>query len=289
MAKIVVTGANGFIGKNLIVRIKASTTHDVVPITRDIGDIAEPETWQSIPASDVVIHLAAKTFVPDSWVAPSEFLATNLNGTVNALEFCRRHQSRLIYLSSYLYINPKTLPITEQMDIGASNPYMLSKKMAEDLCHFYAQYYEIPTTIFRPFNIIGVGQDEKFLIPSIIKQACENGVVHVKDTEPRRDYLHIDDLVSALLCAVDVSRKFDVFNIASGVSYSVQEVIDVVASILGESVAVVSEENRRLNEIMDTRADISKAKDLLGWQPSLTFPDALQLIVEDHRNHISVS
>ena len=285
MAKIVITGANGFIGKNLVAGIEDSITHEIFPITRDNGDIGEAKTWQAIPTSDVVVHLAARSFVPNSWIDPSEFLATNLMGTINALEFCRQHQSRLIFLSSYLYGDPESLPIDENNPVIASNPYMLSKKMAEEICYFYAQYYDIPTTIFRPFNIIGAGQDQNFLVPSIIRQACDKGIVYVKDVEPRRDYLHINDLVSALLCAIETHRKFDIFNIASGLSYSVQEVIDIVAEIIGESIDIEAEGDRRINEIMDTRADISKAKNLLGWRPSLTLKASLQLIVEEHRKH----
>ena len=287
MAKIIVTGANGFIGRKLTARIKDSTNHETIPISRDFGDITKTETWQLIPAADLVIHLAASTFVPDSWASPSKFLENNLNGTVNALDFCRLNDSRFIYLSSFLYKNPTKLPITEDMEIGADNPYMLSKKIGEDICTFYANSYDIPTIIFRPFNIIGTGQDEKFLIPSIIKQAHENGIVNVKDLEPRRDFLHIDDLVGALMRAIEIHRKLDIFNIASGASYSVKEVIGIVEEIMGDYLEIVSEEIRRPNEIMDTRANISKAIDLLGWRPSLTLHDALKLIIEDHRNQLS--
>ena len=266
MARILVTGANGFIGAHLIPRIRG-LHHDISALGRCSGDVADPLTWRAFPDAEIVIHLAGKTFVPDSWKDPVGFFRTNLHGTLCALDYCRQRSARLIFISSYLYGTPKELPISERATVEANNPYALSKKMAEEVCAFYSGHYGLDVTVLRPFNIYGPGQDGKFLIPSIIEQALRGAEIRVKDLEPKRDYLYIEDLIGAFLCAIGKPQRFGVFNIASGTSYSVSEVIELVKGLTGRNIPVHSDNDRRPQEVMDTRADITKARDILAWQP----------------------
>jgi len=267
MTKVLLSGATGFVGSRLGPKLLARPGYEVCALSSASGDVADPKTWSALPVTDVVVHLAARTFVPDSWVEPAAFLGTNLLGTVNALEFCRSHKSRLVFLSSYLYGNPHSLPIAEDFDVLVNNPYALSKKLAEETCQFYSDCYGLDITILRVFNIYGGGQDDKFLIPSIVRQVQQGAEINVKDLEPKRDFLYIDDLLDAVACAVEHPHRFEIFNIASGNSHSVREVIDCVQKITGRTVSVHSENVRRQNEIMDTRADITKARRMLGWEP----------------------
>ena len=267
MTRVMLSGATGFVGSRLGPMLVARPGYEVCAIGSADGDVAEPRTWATLASAEVVVHLAARTFVPDSWAEPAAFVRTNLNGTINALEFCRTHQSRLVFLSSYLYGNPRTLPIGEDHEVGVNNPYALSKKLAEETCRFYSECYGVGVTVLRVFNIYGAGQGDKFLIPSIVRQVLQGTEIHVKDLEPKRDFLYIDDLLEAVVCAIESAHRFEVFNIASGLSHSVREVIDIVQQVARRDVAVHSENVRRQNEIMDTRADISKARRLLGWEP----------------------
>lgn len=266
MTRILVTGATGFIGTHLAAKCR-SQQYDVIAANSESGDVTDSSTWKAFPDCQVVIHLAARTFVPDSWVDPAGFLHTNLHGTVCALEYCRQRHARLIFMSSYLYGVPEKLPIPETASLHASNPYALSKKLAEETCRFYTDHFGVAITILRPFNVYGPGQDPKFLIPSIVEQTLDGVGLTVKDLEPRRDYLYIDDLTDAVLSAIDKPQRFGVFNIASGTSHSVSEVLAVIQRVAGKNLPIRCEGVRRKQEVMDTRADITRAVEILGWRP----------------------
>lgn len=283
MTRILVSGSTGFVGSALIRRLaKRESTH-IVAINSANGDIADSQTWMSLPTTDVVVHLAAKTFVPDSWEQPAAFMRTNFTGTLHALEYCRSHNARLIFMSSYLYGNPAHLPIDEQAPVAAPNPYALSKKLAEDLCRFYAETFDVNVSIFRVFNIYGPNQGDKFLVPTIVNSVRQRSTVRVKDLAPKRDFLYVDDLIEALICAIDAPQRFEIFNIASGTSHSVSDVIDIAQRLAGHQVPVHSEEIRRPNEIMETLGDISKAKRLLKWSPRWTLEDGVAELLRDNR------
>lgn len=277
MNKILVTGATGFIGKHLVLKLR-NEGNEVIGINSTNGDIAEEATWLNLPSAEVVIHLAASTFVPASWENPETFLKTNLLGTISALNYCKRYGARMVFLSSYLYGNPDKLPISETAELRPNNPYALSKKMAEDACEFYSKYHGINITILRPFNVYGPGQTGNFLIPSIIKQIISGISIYVKDLDPKRDYIYIDDLINAIIKASKLQDRFNVFNIGTGKSYSVAELIELIQRILCKNLPIHSSNERRPEEIMDTVADISKAVNFLNWQPQWTLEEGIRSI-----------
>ncbi len=282
MPKILVTGATGFVGTHLT-KALVDLGHDVVALTSGMGNIALATTWATIPATDIVIHLAAKTYVPDSWEQPQIFMETNAYGTLRALEYCRKHKAKMIFISSYLYGNPANLPIDESSPIFTPNPYALSKKIAEDFCTFYADNYHLSTVIIRPFNIYGPGQPTSFLIPMLIKQVLTNKEIKVKDLEPKRDYIYIADLVNAIIKALQLTN-FNIINIGSGTSYSVAEIIGLIQEICGTDYQVFSSGTKRPAEIMDTVAGIIKAAEILHWQPIVSMKAGLLQIVQLEKN-----
>lgn len=275
MSRVLVTGASGFIGKHLVPRLRAEG-REVLDVRRTSGDVAEQATWQSLPPADVVVHLAAKSFVPDSWEAPGAFLRTNLLGTVAAIEFCRAHGAGLVFPSSYLYGEAVRQPIPESATLTATNPYALSKKLAEEACEFFADRWGVNITILRPFNIYGPGQSHTFLVPTIVNQLKAGKEVHVKDLEPRRDYVYVLDVVEAMAKAVACTRGFSVFNLGSGVSHSVADLIRTIQDVWGTDLPVRSDGVRRQNEVMDTVADIARAERQLGWKPQFTLRQGLE-------------
>ncbi len=274
MARVLVTGASGFIGKHLQAAL-AQGGHAVLATSRGSGDVAETTTWNGAEPCDAVVHLAGRSFVPDSWADPGAFIRTNVLGTANALEHCRKHGASFVFLSSYLYGHPASLPIAETAPLHATNPYALSKKLAEDVCRFYAQSFGLAVTVLRIFNVYGQGQPEPFLIPQLLRQIATGREIVVQDLAPRRDYVHVADVVRAIVRAVDTSRDFRVVNVGSGCSHSVEELIRLLQQAFGSALPVRSNEVRRPDEIMDTVADIRAARELLGWQPALTLAAGL--------------
>ena len=280
MKNILVTGAGGFIGRGLVHALK-NAGHKVLELTSADGDIADPATLKKFDEAEAehIFHLAGRTFIPDAWREPADFQRVNVNGTVNVLELCRKQKIPLTYVSAYLYGTPASLPIKETDRIAPNNPYALSKSLAESMCRFYAEHYEVPVTIIRPFNIYGTGQKSHFLIPEIIAQIQANKPIHLKDLTPRRDYLYLDDFVDALVRTVEVGHGFHLYNIGYGSSLSVSEIVDAIQSVAETSLPVVSENKPRQNEISDVYADIHHAKHELGWYPRHTFKEGIKNII----------
>lgn len=280
MSKILITGASGFIGRALAIRLK-SQSFDMALTSSADGDITSPNTLVRFDQTDIshVFHLAGKTYVPDSWNNPVAFYQTNLLGTTNILEFCKNRGIPMTYVSAYVYGHPDVLPIRENSTIRPSNPYALSKRLAEEACEFYASAHDLPVTIIRPFNVYGVGQGENFLIPLIIRQVLDVGPIVVKDLLPKRDYIYLEDLLTALLVTLNRPKGYNVYNIGSGSSLSVKEVIDIIQNVAGTCKEIICDDVVRSNELMDVVADISKAGKELGWYPEYSFWAGIENII----------
>jgi len=278
--KIVITGSAGFVGKHLVKKLQ-DEEHIVTELDLKNGkDITEWNQLTDIHDFDILFHLAARTFVPDSYRTPRNFYYSNINSTLNALELCRINSAKIIYISSYVYGHPQYLPIDEKHPLEPFNPYAHSKIICEQLCEGYYNHFGVPVLILRPFNIFGIGQNVSFLIPSIISQAV-NGKINLMDPEPRRDFVFIDDVIAAYVKTVLYDKsEFEVINIGFGKSYSVGSIVNAVTKHLERDVEVFFSGKKRVNEIDDTVADISKAKTLLGWDPKIDMEAGLKKIIE---------
>ena len=277
MTKVLITGA--------VVPELRRAGYEVIEVDIESGDISDESTWLKFSEAEAVIHLAGKSFVPDSWSSPAAFIKCNLMGTVYALDYCKNHDARLVFLSSYLYGNSEMLPIPETAPLVPTNPYALSKKLGEDACQFYSDKFGVYVTILRPFNVYGSGQPENFLIQSIIRQVLAGDVIKVKDLGPKRDYIYVRDLVQAISKALHCQRRFGIYNIGSGVSHSVEELIQLVQGLKKTNYPLHSDGERRKGEIMNTVADITKAKVQLGWAPQWTLLEGLQQMLNKNSSN----
>ena len=277
--KILITGSTGFIGTSLCEILHENFVF-VKGISRKEGDIRTLDL-NNLGSFDQVIHLANRNFIPDSWKNPGEFFSTNIDGTRNILEFCRKNKSRLIYVSAYVYGQPKYLPIDEKHFVNGLNPYMESKIIAERLVQFYAENFNIPCVIIRPFNIYGSNQKLSFLIPTIVDQisSSETPSVHVRSLKPKRDFLHINDFNRALLTVVNEKDLQGIYNIGYGQSFSVKEIINTFSKILNKPIQYSEDDIDRPNEIIDVVADISKIKADTNWKPEISLIEGLSQVL----------
>lgn len=274
--KILITGYSGFIGTHLLQRL-SKTEHDI--ILADISNGIDICDWDQIKhfEIDVVVHLAGLSFVPDSYNKPAEFYRINYLSTLNVLELCRINNARMIFFSSYVYGHPQYQPIDESHPVQAFNPYAQTKVICESLCEGYSRDFHLPVVVFRPFNIYGLGQNPDFLIPTILQQA-RNGKITIKDDRPRRDYIHVEDIVEAVATAVEQSNKQGItkYNLGTGTSHSVKEIVELVRGLFDTKIEYVCTNEIRQNDVMDTIADISKIKAELNWSPKITIKEGLK-------------
>ena len=277
MKKILITGSEGFVGKNLIRYLK-NYSFQIIETKDKSFDLKLNESWKQIEKCDYLIHLAGKSFVPKSWEEPARFIENNILLITNALEYCRVNKTKLIFLSSYLYGNCKKMPIKENAPIEATNPYALSKLLSEKLCYFYKNNFQVNNIILRVFNLYGPGQPKEYLLSKITNQVRNEKIIKVDNLSPKRDYVYIDDLCSAIVKAINYKGNEHIFNIGSGKSYSVKEVIDFIQNIYGTSLNIKEKKIIRRNEILNTIADINLAKKELKWFPIYDLKEGLKKI-----------
>lgn len=280
--KIVITGAEGFIGKHLSKSLVLE--HEVISVDIKQGvDLTKTESLKKFFDFDfdVLIHLAGKSFVPYSFSNPSDVLSNNFQTTLNSLEVCRQHAAKYIFLSSYLYGKPDYLPTDEGHELRPTNPYAQSKIIGEELCKGYARDFGLRTVIVRPFNLIGPGQLSQFLLPTILHQALDQKTIILNDLTPKRDYLDVRDFCQLLnRLIIDDSITNEIFNAGSGTSYSPKEIVRELSKILNREFELIGKSDTRQNEILETRADIQKAKAILNWNPIFSLRETLEYILQ---------
>ena len=272
---VLVTGASGFLGSRLVTALRE---RGVAVLTHSIGDGDLADAPPPVRGARHVFHLAAKTYVPDSWKDPVAFYRANVLGTANVVDYCRACGASFTLVSSYMYGRPERLPISEDHPLNAFNPYGHSKLLAEEIAGFYGSSFSVPVTIVRPFNLYGPGQSSEFLIPSLIRQALDPDAtaITVADLTPRRDYVYVDDVVELLIRSGENPESGGAYNAGSGVSTSVQELAGIIAQLAGTHKPVVSLNAVRPNEVLDTVADIGRARDRLGWCPMVGLREGLE-------------
>jgi len=281
--KILITGHSGFIGSYLQKKLE-KTEHELILV--DIANGMNICDWQQVKQyerMDVIVHLANLSFVPASYEQTKKFYETNYLSTLNMLELCRLNNAKMVFFSSYIYGHPQYQPIDENHPTQAFNPYAQTKVICESLCEGYNRDFKVPITIFRPFNIYGTGQNPNFLIPSIIQQA-KTGKIVIKDDRPKRDYIHVEDIVDAIITAIETEnadKSIQKYNLGSGLSYSVKEIVDMVRGLFDTEIEYICTHEIRPNDVMDTIADISKIQNELHWKPSISILEGLKKMVSE--------
>lgn len=283
MPKVLITGGKGFIGKNLTDYLKNRGFQVENPSSKEFNVLKFCDLEQCREKGiEHIIHLAGKTFVPDSWKEPENFLRINVLGTLKVIELCKELGVGMTYVSAYIYGSVKDNPIAEDAPVLPNNPYAKSKYIAEELCEFFCDYLGMDISVLRLFNVYGPGQNEKFLIPYIIRQTMEDtNMISVQDLKPKRDYIYIEDVCRAIEISIYRTKGYHLFNVGSGESHSVLEVIELVQKIAGTNKSIVAKDNVRKNEINDVIADINKIQQEWGWVPVVSLENGLKKCMEE--------
>lgn len=275
---MVLTGASGFIGRHLSARLTQMGASVLARSRNEDGDLLDADPFGE--GVDHVFHLAGKTGVVESWQEPLAFFAANALGTARVVEQCRKASCSMTLVSAYVYGAAQHLPIDEAHPVEPNNPYALSKRFAEQICAFYAQSFGVKVVTLRLFNIYGPHQSTSFLIPWVVSQVIDPNALEVvvQDLSPRRDYLFITDAVEAIVASI-AARPGAIFNVGSGVSHSVEEIVQAAEAAAGVNKPYRAVGSRRVHEIDDVVADISAIEKELGWRPRVAIAQGLREVV----------
>lgn len=316
-SKALVTGAAGFIGSHLVQRLLNEGAHvrallrydsqnrighlselgrherDRVEIVR--GDLKDPEAVaRAVDGCRVVFHLGALIAIPFSYQNPTDYVQTNVVGTLHVLNGCMKSKvERLVHTStSEVYGTARQIPITLDHPRQAQSPYSASKIAADALAVSYARSFELPVVILRPFNTFGPRQSPRAVIPTIVRQALTDSVVRLGSTYPTRDFLFVSDTVSAFVAAATakVSPGTEL-HVGTGRETGIGDVVTKVGEILGKSLKVHSEDLRvrpDSSEVERLLCDYSEAKRIMNWLPRVSFEDGLRETITWMQSRIEV-
>lgn len=265
---IMVTGSNGFIGRHLVESLKMEK-YNVMEVDIDKYDITNESSFKRIKMKpNIVFHLAALTGIADSIDNPENAMRTNIQGTLNVLEFCRKNKAKIVFLSSYIYGDPKYLPVDEKHPINIVSPYSYTKYIGEQMCEMYSRFYGLRCIIIRPSNVFGKGQKKGFLVPDVISKIDSNKKLTVKNPGKKRDLIYIKDLITLLIKAMKYNKdKYTVLNAGGGKSYTIKYVVDAVLSVLHEKRKIKYMTKKGYMDVNDNYLNISKAVKCLNWVP----------------------
>lgn len=301
MSNFLVTGGAGFIGSHITEELvkrrqkvkildnfSTGKEDNIRAFSKEIeiieGDIRDIEVVKkAVRNVDYVLHQAAMRSVPKSIDNPKYFNDVNVSGTLNVLLASKeRRIKRLIFASSSsVYGCVEKLPIKESVCPQPMSPYSASKLAGEYYCRVFSKLYHIPVIILRYFNIFGPRQplESKYAmaIPKFITCILKDRQPPVYDDgRQSRDFTYVQNAVEANLLAVETKcAAGEIFNIANGKRYSVLELLDCLNALLGKNIKPEYMLPRKA-DVRHTEADISKAKKLLGYEPSVSFEDGLK-------------
>ena len=301
MRRLYVTGAGGFVGHHLA-QMAASGAfgeceYHSMPNGVDMRDIDSLRASVASIKPDWVIHLAARSFVPDSFANPRETLDVNLLGTLNLLWVLRdtTFTVRLLYVSSgdvYGAVPEESLPVTEMRIPEPRNPYAVSKLSAEHLCRQWYLSEKMDVVIARPFNHIGPAQDSRFVVPGFADQLCriaageQDGRLIVGDLDVSRDFSDVRDVVRAYAALLRDGQSGVTYNVCSGREVMIRAVLRQLCELVGVDPIIEEDRSRfRPNEQRRMVASCERLQRDTGWRPQISLETSLAQILDYFRTN----
>ena len=295
--KILVTGADGFIGSHLtemLVRkgydVRAFVLYNsfnswgwLDECGEDVagkfevfaGDIRDPYgVKKAMQGCDAVLHLAALIGIPYSYHSPDTYVDTNIKGTLNIVQAARElGVGKVVHTStSEVYGTAQFVPITEEHPLQGQSPYSASKIGADQIALSFYTSFETPVAVLRPFNTYGPRQSARAVIPTLISQiAAGKKEIQLGATTPTRDFSYVTDTAAGFIQALESKEIIGtVTNLGSGFEISIGKTAELIASLMGATVTFTTDNNRirpEKSEVERLFASYEKAKQRMGWEP----------------------
>lgn len=306
--RILVTGAEGFIGSHLVerllsegARVRALVQYNSLSslgwlheirnhesIEYVFGDVRDKSFCNTIHADiDLVFHLAALIAIPYSFIAPQSYVDTNVSGTLNICQAALNNGvSRLIQIStSEVYGTAKYVPIDENHPLQPQSPYSASKIAADAIAHSFYSSFDLPVTIARPFNTYGPRQSARAVIPTIISQiASGQKVIKLGDTTPTRDFNYVSDTCNGLVSLACTDEAIgEVVNIGSNFEISIGDTLNLVKKLMNSD-TIFELDSKRLRpdnaEVQRLWCNNQKIKAMTSFEPKVSLEDGLKKTIE---------
>lgn len=304
--KVLVTGADGFIGSHLVEELVRSgcqvrafvfynsfnswgwledlDSNAKEAIEVFTGDIRDPYgVRKAVKDCDVVFHLAALIGIPYSYHSPESYVDTNIKGTLNILQAAHDlGVSKIVQTStSEVYGSAKFVPITEEHPLQGQSPYAATKIGADQLAFSFHRSFQLPVAILRPFNTYGPRQSARAVIPTVITQALAGArQIRLGALRPTRDFTYVTDTAQGFIaCAKADETIGNVINIGSNFEVSIREVTEIILKLMESDAQIVTDGERirpEKSEVERLWADIGKAKKCMGWEPTYSGMDGLK-------------
>jgi UDP-glucose 4-epimerase len=293
-ASILVTGGSGFIGSHIARELVVDndvTVLDIRPaeapsgVSVVEGDVRDLKTVEeAVSGMDVVFHEAGLVSVAASVENPKESHTVNAEGTLNVLEAARKHDTRVVFASSAaVYGFPEEVPISETDPVEPTSPYGLDKLVGDQYMRLYEDLYGVETVSLRYFNVYGPGQtggDYAGVIDVFLEQARNGEAITVHgDGTQTRDFVHVADVVEANLLAAETDAVGKAFNIGTGSSVTIRKLAELIRDVVDSDSDIVHVDPRE-GDINQSCADISRAREELGYTPTIELPEGLESLLK---------
>jgi UDP-glucose 4-epimerase len=295
---VLVTGGAGFIGSHLVEALRADNDVRVlddlssgrrhrVPDGVELveGDLRDGDALDgAIEGVDLIYHEAAIVSVEQSVADPPTSQAVNATATLELLERARERDARVVLASSAaIYGHPESVPVGEDHRLEPTSPYGLQKVSLDAYARLYHDLYGLETVPLRYFNVYGprqTGGDYSGVISVFLRQAREGGPITVNgDGEQTRDFVHVDDVVRANLLAGTTDAVGRAYNVGTGESVTVRRLAELIRDAVGSDAEIVHRDPRP-GDIERSRADVSRARRELGFEPQVGLAQGLSTLVE---------
>ena len=315
MATALVTGAAGFAGRHLIAELERATDWDIIGFGRASASIGERTRVLACDLRnadlvhrdieryrpDYIFHLAAQSYVPKAIASPADTIINNVVGQLNLFEAVRASdlEPTIVVAGSaeqYGLVRPEELPITEDQPFRPNNPYAVSKITQDMLAFQYGSTYGMHIVRMRPFNHVGPGQSERFVVSGFARQIAEaeagriEPVILVGNLSAKRDFLDVRDVVRAYRVAAEHGVPGEVYNLSSGEAVEIQSVLDMLVELAHRDVAIQQDPARlRPSDTPVLVGDSSRFRQQTGWQPHVPFHHTLRDTLEYWRRLVGGS